>query len=100
MLNIRPAVESDQQAIMDIYNESVLHNTATFDTEARTFEKQLAWFKNHKNNHPVLVGEKEGKVVGWASLSPWSDRCAYDTTVEVSVYVHKDFRKQGIGSQL
>ena len=39
-------------------------------------------------------------VVGWASLSPWSDRCAYDTTVEVSVYIHHDFRGQGIGSTL
>lgn len=100
MLHIRPATEADQKIIMDIYNESVLNNTATFDTEPRSYEKQLDWFHNHKKNHPVLVGEKDGKVVGWASLSPWSDRCAYDTTVEVSVYVHKDYRKQGIGSQL
>jgi L-amino acid N-acyltransferase len=100
MLHIRPATEADQQIIMDIYNESVLNNTATFDTEARSYEKQIEWFRNHKKNHPVLVGERDSKVIGWASLSPWSDRCAYDTTVEVSVYVHKDYRKQGIGSQL
>jgi len=100
MLSVRTATEADQQAIMDIYNDSVLNNTATFDTDPRTIEKQMVWFRNHKKNHPVLVGEKDGKVVGWASLSPWSDRCAYDTTVEVSVYVHKDYRGQGIGSQL
>jgi phosphinothricin acetyltransferase len=100
MLTIRPATNADQQAIMDIYNEAVQNTTATFDTDLRTLDKQMTWFRNHKKNHPVLVGERDGKIIGWASLSPWSDRCAYDTTVEVSVYVHKDYRKQGIGSQL
>jgi len=100
MVSIREATKSDQQAILDIYNDAVVNTAATFDTELRSFDKQLAWFANHKKNHPVIVAEKENKVIGWASLSPWSDRCAYDTTVEVSVYVHKDFRSQGIGSKL
>src|SRR5947208_1918237 len=100
MLTIRPATEADQEAIMDIYNEAVENTTATFDTDLRTFDKQMAWFRNHKKNHPVVVGERDGKVIGWASLSPWSDRCAYDTTVEVSVYVDKDYRGRGIGGKL
>lgn len=100
MISIRQATQADQRAILDIYNEAVDNTTATFDTEQRSYEKQLAWFANHKKNHPVIVAEKEGKVVGWASMSPWSDRCAYETTVEVSVYVHRDFRAQGIGSRL
>ena len=100
MLNIRPATVDDQQAIMDIYNEAVVNTAATFDTELRTMEKQMEWWEKHKKNHPVLVAEEQGKITGWASLSPWSDRCAYDTTVEVSVYIHKDFRGRGIGSKL
>ena len=100
MLSLRIATIDDQRDILDIYNEAVTNTSATFDTEHRSYEKQLAWFAAHKKNHPVIVAETEGKVVGWASLSPWSDRCAYETTVEVSVYVHKDFRSQGIGSKL
>ena len=100
MLNIRPATADDQQAIMDIYNEAVANTTATFDTEPRTMDKQMDWWAKHKKNHPVLVAEEQGKITGWASLSPWSDRCAYDSTVEVSVYIHKDFRGRGIGSKL
>jgi L-amino acid N-acyltransferase YncA len=100
MLNIRIATPADQHTILDIYNEAVENTTATFDTELRTYEKQLDWFSNHKKNHPVLVAETDDRIVGWASLSPWSDRCAYDTTVEVSVYVHKDYRSKGIGSKL
>jgi L-amino acid N-acyltransferase YncA len=100
MIEIRTASQEDQRAILDIYNEAVTTTTATFDTDHRSYEKQLAWFASHKKNHPVIVAVIENQIVGWASLSPWSDRCAYDTTVEVSVYVHKDFRGQGIGSKL
>ncbi len=100
MINIRAATDSDQPAILEIYNDAVLNTTATFDTEPRSMENQKEWFRKHKKNHPVLVAVKNKTLVGWASLSPWSDRCAYDTTVEVSVYLHKNFRGQGIGSTL
>jgi L-amino acid N-acyltransferase len=100
MTTIRPATEKDQHAIMEIYNDAVLNTTATFDTDVRSFEKQMEWWSKHKKNHPVFVSEENGMVTGWASLSPWSDRCAYDTTVEVSVYIHKDFRAKGLGSKL
>jgi L-amino acid N-acyltransferase YncA len=99
-MNIRAATEADQQAIMEIYNEAVQNTTATFDTEPRSLQNQMEWFHRHKKNHPILVAEENNEVIGWSSMSPWSDRCAYDTTVEVSVYVHKDFRGRGIGSQL
>ena len=100
MLNIRPSTEKDQSAIMEIYNHAVEHTTATFDTEKRSIEKQMEWFKKHKQNHPVIVAEQDGIIKGWASLSPWSDRKAYDGTVEVSVYVHHDHRGKGIGKKL
>lgn len=100
MTTVRPATESDQQSIMEIYNDAVLNTAATFDTEPRTMENQLEWWMKHKKNHPVFVAEENELVIGWASLSPWSDRCAYDTTVEVSVYIRKDFRSKGIGSKL
>ncbi|MBP6428741.1 MAG: N-acetyltransferase [Bacteroidia bacterium] len=100
MLQIRKSTSDDLKAILDIYNEAVLNTTATFDTAARTFEKQLEWYENHKANHPVFVAEENNVVVGWASLSPYSDRCAYDTTVEVSVYIHPDHRGKKIGSKL
>jgi L-amino acid N-acyltransferase YncA len=38
--------------------------------------------------------------VGWASLSRWSDRPAYDGTAEVSVYVDADHRQKKIGRAL
>jgi L-amino acid N-acyltransferase len=100
MFLIRPATIDDQEAIREIYNEAVLNTVATFDTEERSSVQQLEWWKNHKKNHPVFVAVENERIIGWASLSPWSDRCAYDTTVEVSVYIDSDYRGQGIGSKL
>ncbi|MFN8155687.1 MAG: N-acetyltransferase family protein [Bacteroidia bacterium] len=100
MLNIRPAEEKDIPEITQIYNEAVRNTTATFDTEEKTTEDRLLWFRHHDEQHPVIVAEAEGRVAGWASLSKWSDRCAYDSTAETSLYVHVDFRQRGIGKQL
>lgn len=97
---IRPATLEDQPGILAIYNESVLHSTATFDTDERSLEKQLEWFHRHQANHPVIIIEDQGIVAGWASLSPWSDRSAYDKTVEVSVYLDPRYRGKGLGLPL
>lgn len=100
MVIIRPAALKDLQAITDIYNEAIVNTTATFDTETKTLADRRQWFESHTGRHPIVVADIDDRVVGWASVSRWSDRCAYDTTVEVSVYVHHDFRGQGIGKRL
>ncbi|MCA1030358.1 N-acetyltransferase family protein [Bacillus timonensis] len=98
--NTRPATISDLDNMLAIYNEAILSTVATFDTVPRTQEEQLHWFKNHGPSHPILVTEQNGIVVGWISLSKWSDRQAYNQTVELSMYIHKDFRGQGAGKEL
>ncbi|CAN5464726.1 GNAT family N-acetyltransferase [soil metagenome] len=100
MLQIRPATENDIPAITDIYNEAIEFGTATFDTDKKTIAERLVWFKNHDSSHPIIVAVIENNVIGWASLSRWSERAAYDSTAEVSVYVHKDFRDKGTGKRL
>jgi phosphinothricin acetyltransferase len=96
---IRPATLKDIPAINEIYNEAVRNTTATFDTEPKSLDEREAWFALHDDRHPVLAAVEES-VVGWAALSPWSERLAYRDTAEVSVYVHSDRRGMGIGSLL
>lgn len=100
MYATRPAADRDIPAITEIYNQAVLRATGTFDTEPKTLEQQQAWFALHGKSHPVLVAEESGKVVGWASLSPYSDRCAYARTAEVSVYIDEGARGRGLGGTL
>ncbi len=100
MLNIRPAVKTDIISITEIYNDAIANTTATFDTEPKTIEERLVWFDAHDEKHPVIVAVINDSVIGWATLSKWSDRCAYDSTAEVSVYVHHEHRDKGIGKRL
>lgn len=100
MLQIRPAEEKDVNVITDIYNDAVLHTTATFDMEERSYLERLEWFRKHDEKYIVLVAEFEGMVAGWSALSRWSDRAGYDGIAETALYVHKDFRGRGIGGQL
>lgn len=99
-ITIRRAELADVPAITDIYNEAVLTTTASFDTEPKSVEDRANWFHSHDARHPVLVAVAEGKVVGWAALTPWSDRKAYEDTAETSFFVHSAYRGQGIGRQL
>ncbi len=100
MLAIRPATERDIERITDIYNEAIQNTTATFDTETKSAQDRMKWFQDHDQSHPVIVAEIGDKVVGYASLTKWSERAAYDGTAEVSVYIDRNNRGKGIGKQL
>ena len=99
-LVIRTAELSDVDAITEIYNEAILTTTATFDTEPKNVSERFQWFQSHDNRHPIWVAELNGKVVGWISLSKWSERAAYNDTGETSFYVKSEYRGRGIGTAL
>ena len=97
----RLARASDVREIADIYNHEIEHSTATFDTELVSLDERRRWLAAHASDaHPVVVAEVNSAVAGWASLSPWSERCAYSRAAEVSVYVHREFRGRGLGRSL
>jgi len=100
MITIRRATRKDLPAITGIYNEAILKTVATFDTQPKTPEEQEPWFEQHGHDHSLLVAKLDGVVVGWASLSEWSDRCAYSNTVELSLYVREEHQGKGIGRRL
>ena len=99
-MQIRKAALSDAQAIADIYNEAIENTVATIDTETKTVDNRKEWLNQHSEKYPVLVAEVDGKVVGFASMTRWSDRAAYDDTAEISIYISPSYHNQGIGKQL
>ncbi len=97
---LRSATRDDLAIINAIYTHSVLHSTATYQTEPSTDDERAAWFTAHGPQHPVIVAELDGRVVGWGSLSPFHARAAFNRTVEESVYIHHDFHRRGIGKAI
>ena len=99
-MQIRDAELDDAEAIASIYNLEVRETTATFDLEPRSLSAQRQWLQQRSGAHIVLVAEAAGEVLGFASLSPYKDRPAYNTTVESSVYVRRDARGKGVALSL
>jgi len=105
-MRLRLVQPDDAEAIRSIYNHEVTSGTNTFDLVGRSLEEQRAWIERHRGAHPAIVGvEEDGAragepVLGFAVVSPFRDRAAYATTVEDSVYVHRDHRGKGIGRAL
>ena len=100
-LQIRRAVINDVQDCLAIYNYEVEHGVATLDLEPRTLEEWHEWYNAHSDeHHPIIVGTIDDVVVGYASLSPYRLKDAFKSTVELSIYIHQDYRGQGVATQL
>jgi L-amino acid N-acyltransferase len=99
-MQLRLATLDDAEAIRAMYNLEVTTSTATFDLVPRSLEEQRAWQGARSGAHAVVVAELDGVVAGFGALSRWRDRPAYATTVEDSVYVHRDHHGAGIGKAL
>ena len=100
-LIIRSIAKDDVFACLSIYNYEVEHGVATLDLEARTLEEWHEWYNAHSDeHHPIIVGNINYVVVGYASLSPYRLKDAFKSTVELSIYIHKDYRGQGVATQL
>jgi phosphinothricin acetyltransferase len=100
-LTVRSARTDDAEAIREIYNHEVLTSTATMDIAPRSVAEHRRWMSDRSGAHAVLVAVDENDaVVGFASLSPWRSRPAYNTTVEDSVYVAATDRARGVGRLL
>lgn len=87
------------QAILDIFNEAILHSTALYDYRPRPLESMETWFSNKdKGNFPVLgIENAAGTLLAFGSFGTFRAWPAYKYSVEHSVYVHKDHRGQGLG---
>lgn len=82
MISIRVAEQADLPALLQIYNEEVLHGTATFDLHPKTLAERQVWFDQHnQDNHPLLTAELDGTIAGYASLSAYAEKEAYCSTV-------------------
>lgn len=98
---VRFARPEDLRALADIYNHEVVHGTATLDLDPQPLEERRRWMEAHPGGrHPLIVAEENGQVAGYASLSPYREKQAYATTVELSVYVGAGHRGRGVGRAL
>ena len=95
-LLIDDLVAPDWPRVCAVYLEGILSGNATFETEPPTWEQ---WDSNHLT-FGRLAARTDEMLLGWAALSPVSQRQCYAGVAEVSVYVSASARGQGIGRAL
>ncbi|RAP77700.1 arsinothricin resistance N-acetyltransferase ArsN1 family A [Paenibacillus montanisoli] len=100
MLLIRGARDTDIENIRLIYNQGIEDRIATLEGATKDEAYMRNWFETHQGRYQILVAEANGEVVGWAAINPYSSRCAYDGVGDISVYIHRNWRGKGVGSQL
>ncbi|GEM49210.1 GNAT family N-acetyltransferase [Deinococcus cellulosilyticus] len=101
MVQIRNATPSDLKDIVDIYNSTVASRQVTADLEPVSVESRRNWFAAHTpEQYPLWVVQDNSRIAGWLSFSPFYGRPAYRHTAEVSIYLHPEYRRQGLGRVL
>ena len=96
-MRIRAADAGDAECIADIYNEGIEDRVATFETAPRTADDVARWF----DGLPFVVAvDGAGELVGFARVSAYSDRRAYNGVGEHAVYVARSARGRGLGRRL
>ncbi|MFQ5612506.1 MAG: GNAT family N-acetyltransferase [Anaerolineae bacterium] len=88
--------DDDWPLVQAIYREGIATGDATFEMDAPGWER---WDRGHLRD-PRLVAKINGRVVGWAALSPVSARRVYAGVAEVSIYVTSAAAGRGVGKAL
>lgn len=99
-LQVRPAETRDAAEIARIYLQATQDNLATFENFLVTPEERARWVNDHSETYPLLVAELNGRILGWASLSPYHVRPHMDGIAELLIYIDRDYRRHGVGREL
>jgi L-amino acid N-acyltransferase YncA len=97
----RTAINADAPALVDIYNHYVTTSNVTFDLDVWTADDMAHKIETVEAlGMPFIVAEREGKLVGYAYLSTFREKAAYDTTMENTLYLHESARGAGTGATM
>lgn len=96
--------EEDLTALTDIYNHYVRETPITFDINTITPDERRPWLLSHPEDgpHRLLVARSaaQGRILGYATSSPFRPKAAYATSVETSIYLAPGARGRGLGTRL
>lgn len=98
----RASREDDWPRMVEIYNHYITETPITFDTTPFTVETRRPWFEQYADTgrHRLIVAERDGRVMGYTASTRYSDRAAYDTTVETTIICAPEAVGKGIGRVL
>jgi phosphinothricin acetyltransferase len=97
---LRNVGPEDASQICEIYNYYVQNTIITFEESLVSEDDMKSRIVQSLKKYPWIVYEKNNLILGYAYASEWKSRCAYKHSVETTVYLQQDAKRNGIGTLL
>lgn len=97
---ILPVEETDAPELLEIYAPYVEETAISFEYEVPSLEEFKERIRSISGKLPYIKAVQDGRILGYAYAATFKGRKAYDWSVETTIYVRKDARKQGLGRTL
>lgn len=99
-INFRLATTDDAAEVLAIYAPYVQNTNITFEYEVPSLAEFIQRMANILAKFPYIVATVDDTIVGYAYVSTFRSRRAYDWSVETSIYLKQDFQGERIGTSL
>jgi len=99
-LTIRLATEADAREILEIYAPYVKNTAISFEYDVPSLEEFAERINNTLKKYPYIVALDSNRIIGYAYVSAFKGRVAYDWAVETTVYMSQDCQGKGLGKKL
>lgn len=97
---IEKVTEEDAEALLEIYAPYVKNTAISFEYEVPSSEEFRERIQTISSRLPYIKAISGNRILGYAYAAPFKTRRAYDWSVEATVYVKQNLRRQGIGKML
>jgi phosphinothricin acetyltransferase len=99
-VKFRFAQPEDAAAIVSIYGPFCESSCVSFELVSPSEQQMRERITRIMSQHPWLVGELDGRVVGYAYATQHRERAAYRWAVDVAIYLAAEHHRQGWGRGL
>ena len=99
-VKIQVASVDDAEELLAIYAPYVEKTAITFEYEVPSVEEFKERIAHVLERFPYLKAVEDGRILGYAYVSPFKERAAYDWAVETSIYVDENVKHKGVGKKL
>lgn len=99
-IKIRVAKPEDAVELLEIYSYYVEETAISFETKVPSEEEFKERIEKTLKRFPYILALKAGEILGYAYLSPFIGRSAYDWSAETTIYLKRDMKRMGIGRKL
>ena len=99
-MTIEKVTIDDAEELLAIYAPYVRDTAVSFEYVVPSVEEFADRILQISAKYPYIKAVEDGKIIGYAYANTFKGRKAYDWSVETTVYVRKDAKRNGTGRRL